>query len=74
MNLLAKYKNGNYNVKIYDDGTKIRYNDLDNLTPEFAESNDVTITTVCVYLILHTLELRWQLMLMILLTLSLMNF
>ena len=47
MNLLAKYKNGNYNVKIYDDGTKIRYNDLDNLTPEFAESNDVTITTVC---------------------------
>lgn len=47
MNLLAKYKNGNYNVKLYDDGTKIRYNDLDNLTPEFAESMDVTITTVC---------------------------
>ena len=45
--LLAKYTNGNYNVKIYDDGTKIRYNDLDNLTPSFAESNDVTITTVC---------------------------
>ena len=47
MKLLAKYKNGNYNVKLYDDGTKIRYNDLDNLTPSFAESMDVTITTVC---------------------------
>ena len=47
MNLLAKYQNGNYTVKLYDDGTKIRYNDLDNLTPEFAESMDVTITTVC---------------------------
>lgn len=45
--LLAKYTNGNYNVKIYDDGTKIRYNDLDNLTPAFAESNDVTITEKC---------------------------
>lgn len=47
MKLLAKYQNGNYKVKIYDDGTKIRYNDLDNLTPSFAESNDVTITECC---------------------------
>lgn len=47
MNLLTKYQNGNYTVKLYDDGTKIRYNDLDNLTPSFAESMDVTITTVC---------------------------
>ena len=47
MNLLAKYQNGNYTVKLYDDGTKIRYNDLDNLTPEFAESMDVTVSTVC---------------------------
>ena len=45
--LLAKYQNGNYTVRLYSDGTKIRYNDLDNLTPEFAESMDVTITTVC---------------------------
>lgn len=47
MKLLAKYKNGNYNVQLFSDGTKIRYNDLDHFTPEFAESMDVTITTVC---------------------------
>ena len=47
MKLLAKYKNGNYNVQLFSDGTKIRYNNLDHFTPEFAESMDVTITTVC---------------------------
>ena len=47
MKLLAKYQNGNYTVRLFDDGTKIRQNDLDNLTPDFAESMDVTITTVC---------------------------
>ena len=46
-NVLAKYKNGNYTVIIADDGTKIRVNDLDNLTPSFAESIDCTITTKC---------------------------
>ena len=45
--LLAQYRNGNYNVRLFSDGTKIRYNDLDNLTPDFAESCDVSITTVC---------------------------
>lgn len=45
--LLYKYKNGNYRVKIYKDGTKIRYNKLDNFTPEFSESIDLTITTKC---------------------------
>ena len=44
---LAKYHNGNYNVAIFKDGTKIRYNNLDNLTPSFAESIDCTITTKC---------------------------
>lgn len=47
MKLLAKYKNGNYTVRLFDDGTKIRMNDLDNLTPSFAESMDVTITEKC---------------------------
>ena len=47
MKLLAKYQNGNYTVRLFDDGTKIRMNDLDNLTPDFAESMDVTITTKC---------------------------
>ena len=44
---LAKYHNGNYDVAIFKDGTKIRYNNLDNLTPSFAESVDCTITTKC---------------------------
>ena len=30
--LLAHYKNGNYDVILLEDGTKIRYNKLDNLT------------------------------------------
>ena len=46
-NILAKYKNGNYTVILADDGTKIRINDLNNLTPSFAESIDCTITTKC---------------------------
>lgn len=46
-NILAKYKNGDYTVILADDGTKIRVNDLDNLTPSFAESIDCTITTKC---------------------------
>lgn len=47
MKLLSKYQNGNYTVRLFDDGTKIRMNDLDNLTPSFAESMDVTITEKC---------------------------
>ena len=46
-NIIAKYKNGNYNVFLMDDGTKIRMNKLNNLTPSFAESIDCTITTKC---------------------------
>lgn len=47
MERIAHYKNGNYFVDLYDDGTKVRYNDLDNLTPEFAESMDCKITNQC---------------------------
>ena len=47
MKLLGKYKNGNYFVKIYDDGTKIRYNNLDNLTAEFPECIDLNISNRC---------------------------
>lgn len=47
MNILGTYKNGNYNVTIYSDGTKVRENDLDNLTPAFAENCDITITHKC---------------------------
>ena len=45
--LLGKYQNGNYKVMMFEDGTKIRYNDLDNLTPDFAESMDVKLTNKC---------------------------
>lgn len=45
--MLAHYKNGNYDVILLEDGTKIRYNKLDNLKPSFAESIDCTITTKC---------------------------
>ena len=47
MNILGTYKNGNYNVTIYSDGTKVRENNLDNLTPAFAENCDCTITHKC---------------------------
>ncbi len=47
MKLLGKYQNGNYKVMLLEDGTKIRYNDLDNLTPDFAESMDVKLTDKC---------------------------
>ena len=47
MKKIAHYKNGNYFVDLYEDGTKVRYNDLDNLTPEFVESMDCKITNRC---------------------------
>lgn len=47
INLLGKYQNGNYKVMLLEDGTKIRYNNLDNLTPDFAESMDVKLTDKC---------------------------
>lgn len=47
MKTLAKYQNGNYNVILLEDGTKIRFNDLDNLTPSFPESMDLCISMKC---------------------------
>ena len=44
--LLAHYKNGNYDVILLEDGTKIRYNKLDNLNPSFAESIGAEIIIV----------------------------
>ena len=49
MKRIAHYKNGNYFVDLYEDGTKVRYNDLDNLTPEFVESMDCKISNNCPY-------------------------
>lgn len=45
--LLSRYRNGNYNVAIFDDGTKIRYNNSNSLIPEFVESMDMKISNYC---------------------------
>jgi hypothetical protein len=47
MNILGRYKNGNYTVTILRDGTKIRSNNLDCFIPEKPESMDVKITNCC---------------------------
>lgn len=47
MKVLGKYKNGNYNVTILSDGTKIRQTEEDCFIPEFAENIDVKITSKC---------------------------
>lgn len=47
MKKLGSYKNGNYIVTMFDDGTKVRYNDLDYFTPEKPESIDLKITNCC---------------------------
>lgn len=45
--VLGHYKNGNYQVTILQDGTKIRRTDEDEFIPEFPENADVKITDKC---------------------------
>ena len=47
MKLLGKYINGNYTVKIFSDGTKIRETEGDSFIPDFPESMDISITDKC---------------------------
>lgn len=48
MSNIVKYKNGNYSVLLDpDNGTKIRYNNKDELIPEFPESMDLCISKKC---------------------------
>lgn len=47
MNIIGKYKNGNYVVTLLSDGTKIRETEEDEFTPSFAENCDVKITDKC---------------------------
>lgn len=48
MNKLKEYKNGNYKVVIFDDGTKHRYVEKGEvLKPKFPESIDLKITNYC---------------------------
>ena len=45
--LLAIYQNGNYNVKLYSDGTKIKSTHSDKFIAEFPDSMDLKITDYC---------------------------
>ena len=45
--ILAHYVNGNYQVCLFDDGTKVRYCDDDSFCATFPESIDVKITNYC---------------------------
>ena len=45
--LLAKYKNGNYSVRLYDDGTKIKSTLYDDFVADFPDSIDLKITDYC---------------------------
>lgn len=45
--IISSYKNGNYNVTIFEDGTKIRENDLDYFEADRPESIDLTVTYQC---------------------------
>ena len=47
MKILGEYKNGNYIVRMYDDGTKVRFNNLDHFNPAFSENCDMKITDKC---------------------------
>lgn len=45
--IIHTYKNGNYTVDLYSDGTKIRMTGQNTFKPEFAENCDVRITNKC---------------------------
>lgn len=47
MNLLGEYMNGNYNVNIFSDGTKIRETNEDVFISSFPECIDLKITNYC---------------------------
>ena len=45
--IIGKYKNGNYHVLLTNNGSKIRYNNVDFFEPEFPESIDCKISNRC---------------------------
>lgn len=47
MKLLGSYKNGNYHVMLFDDGTKIRKTEDDEFIPSFSENSDCKLTDKC---------------------------
>ena len=47
MKLIGEYKNGNYTVKIHDNGTKVRETEENEFVPAFSECCDVKLTDKC---------------------------
>ena len=47
MELLGRYKNGNFKTIILSDGTKIRETEDDEFVPAFAENMDIKICNFC---------------------------
>lgn len=47
MELLGRYKNGNYYTFIYSDGTRVRETEENEFKPAWAENMDVKITNKC---------------------------
>lgn len=47
MKLLASYKNGNYTVRLYEDGTKVKRTAHDRFIADFPDSIDLKITDYC---------------------------
>ena len=47
MKILGMYRNGNYNVMLFEDGTKIRKSKAEKLEAEFPECMDIKITNYC---------------------------
>lgn len=45
--LISRYKNGNYTVRLYDDGTKIKSTLYDEFDADFPDSIDLKITDYC---------------------------
>lgn len=47
INVIGRYRNGNYNVTIFSDGTKIRETDEDNFISAYPENIDIKVTDYC---------------------------
>lgn len=45
--LLSEYKNGNYTVRLYSDGTKVKRTEEDYFSADFPDSIDLKITDYC---------------------------
>lgn len=45
--MIGQYRNGNYKVTLFEDGTKVRENDLDYFEADFPESMDLKICDRC---------------------------